>query len=84
MEKKLCVFLPETDYKLGDRVFWFDHPDTEDVVYNNEYVRVYDTPESKTPCLRCHISKIQEVSQSTTEIKMGKLYLKEVFSQFNK
>jgi len=82
MEKKLCVFLPETDHKVGDSVYWFDHPNTEDAEFNGEHVRIYSSPSADTPFLRCHICQIKEVELSMIERKWGGLYLKDEFSQF--
>lgn len=82
MKRKICVLLPESNYNTGDRVYWFNHPDTGDKEFDNNYIKIYESDNDSSPFLRCHICKIKEVEEYMVERKWGAYYLKDEFSQF--
>jgi hypothetical protein len=81
MERKMCVFKPDTDFKTGDQIFWYDHAETGDKEFDDSFIRIYNDKSIENPFLRCHICNITEVSEDMTERKWGGLYLKSEFSQ---
>lgn len=84
--KELCVLKPEANWGTGDKVFWYDHPDTGDYEYDNSHVRIYNSKNEENPFLRCHVSKIKKIEDYmidySTKDSLWGLYLKKEFSQF--
>lgn len=77
--KKTCILTQSS--KAGARIFYFDHPETDDAEFNQNYVRVYYDIKEKEPFLRCHVSKVIEVPDTETASIWGGLYASSTFFQ---
>lgn len=82
MKKGLVVLLPQDILKTGDRVFWYDHAETGDVSFDEQWVRLYQQESDTEPFTRLHISRVKIVTEEMTTTKWGSVYLKDEFSQF--
>lgn len=46
---------------MGEKMFFFEHCDTQDAEFDSNYVKVFEAANAEKPFLMCHISKISKV-----------------------
>lgn len=72
MNRKRCIF--RASEKQGMQIFWFEPCQSDDAVFNAEYVKVFGADDDE-PFVRLHKSKILELDDDVeTQTKWGRLF----------
>lgn len=63
---------------MGMQVFWFEHCETQDKDFNEEYIRIYLSESSQSPIMRIHVSNLIPVPTAISLQRVGGCYYPEL------